>query len=84
MLDMQLLTLQSAFIGSSMALKSFKDEFSLTGHTKQQSDLLSANIVSCYRKWRWTGVDLCATCHARAFMVVQATNAQRRDASLAP
>ncbi|GMK57702.1 hypothetical protein CspeluHIS016_0405360 [Cutaneotrichosporon spelunceum] len=39
----------SAFIGSAMALKSFKDEFKLTSKSKTEFNFLSANIVSCYQ-----------------------------------
>ncbi|KLT46133.1 quinate permease [Cutaneotrichosporon oleaginosum] len=39
----------SAFIGSAMALKSFKDEFGLSTKTKAEFNFLSANIVSCYQ-----------------------------------
>ncbi|BEJ17147.1 hypothetical protein CspHIS471_0605480 [Cutaneotrichosporon sp. HIS471] len=39
----------SAFIGSAMALKSFKDEFNLSSKSKTEFNFLSANIVSCYQ-----------------------------------
>jgi hypothetical protein len=45
--------LQSAFIGTSLALQSFKDEFGLkttTAAERTQFGVLSANIVSTYRK----------------------------------
>jgi hypothetical protein len=44
---------QSAFIGTSLALQSFKDEFGLktgTAEEKARFNDLSANIVSTYRE----------------------------------
>ncbi|KAF8997709.1 quinate permease [Cyathus striatus] len=39
----------SAFIGTSISLKSFKDEFNLVDKTASEFNLLSANIVSLYQ-----------------------------------
>ena len=46
---------QSAFIGTSIALKSFRDEFGLKYSTPaelKELGVLSANIVSTYREWK--------------------------------
>lgn len=47
----------SAFIGGTLALQSFKDEFNLKAPAKSQSqiNLLSANIVSCYQAGAFFG-----------------------------
>ncbi|KAG9767750.1 quinate permease, partial [Aureobasidium melanogenum] len=45
----------SAFIGGTIALASFKDEFRLTEKSSSQVDLLSANIVSCYQAGAFFG-----------------------------
>ena len=45
----------SAFIGTTLALKSFKSEFHLTTLSKTQSNLISANIVSCYQAGAFFG-----------------------------
>jgi hypothetical protein len=42
---------QSAFIGTTIALVSFKEEFNLVKRTAAESAFLSANIVSCYRQF---------------------------------
>lgn len=39
----------SAFIGTSISLASFKSEFSLMSKTATEFDLISANIVSLYQ-----------------------------------
>ncbi|KIW96297.1 uncharacterized protein Z519_03366 [Cladophialophora bantiana CBS 173.52] len=45
----------SAFIGGSIALKSFKDEFHFGDLSKSAVNLLSANIVSCYQAGAFFG-----------------------------
>lgn len=45
----------SAFIGTTIALPSFKTEFGLTTVSKAKSDLISANIVSCYQAGAFFG-----------------------------
>jgi sugar porter (SP) family MFS transporter len=39
----------SAFIGGTIALPAFKQEFNWSQYNKSQSDTISANIVSCYQ-----------------------------------
>jgi len=39
----------SAFIGGTISLPSFQDEFNWAQHSQSQKDTLSANIVSCYQ-----------------------------------
>ncbi|KAJ6145026.1 hypothetical protein N7470_008921 [Penicillium chermesinum] len=39
----------SAFIGTTLALDSFKEEFNFTAMDESATNLLSANIVSCYQ-----------------------------------
>jgi hypothetical protein len=38
----------SAFIGGTIALASFKSEFNWAQYTTDQANTVSANIVSCY------------------------------------
>ncbi|KAL2221126.1 general substrate transporter [Thermoascus aurantiacus ATCC 26904] len=45
----------SAFIGTTLALKSFRDEFKFGEKTKSEVNLLSANIVSCYQAGAFFG-----------------------------
>lgn len=45
----------SAFIGTTLALKSFKDEFHFGTLTPEAEDLLSANIVSTYQAGAFFG-----------------------------
>ena len=45
----------SAFIGTTLALQSFKDEFNFAAMSKSAQDLLSANIVSCYQAGAFFG-----------------------------
>ncbi|KAL9109121.1 MAG: hypothetical protein Q9227_006212 [Pyrenula ochraceoflavens] len=45
----------SAFIGTTIALDSFKSEFGFDNLTKSQVNLLSANIVSCYQAGAFFG-----------------------------
>ncbi len=45
----------SAFIGGTLALGSFKDEFGFDDLSKTQVNLLSANIVSCYQAGAFFG-----------------------------
>lgn len=45
----------SAFIGGSIALTSFKDEFNWKQYSTEQSDLISENIVSCYQAGAFFG-----------------------------
>ena len=45
----------SAFIGGSIALTSFKTEFKLSHLSKKESDLISANIVSVYQAGAFFG-----------------------------
>ena len=45
----------SAFIGGTIALDSFKDEFHFEGLSKSAVALLSANIVSCYQAGAFFG-----------------------------
>lgn len=39
----------SAFIGTTLALTSFKDEFDFAKYSTSEVNLVSANIVSCYQ-----------------------------------
>jgi hypothetical protein len=39
----------SAFIGGSIALTSFKTEFDWARYSTEESDLIPENIVSCYQ-----------------------------------
>ncbi|KAI0018600.1 general substrate transporter [Xylariomycetidae sp. FL0641] len=45
----------SAFIGTTLALPSFKDEFNFDQYSKSEKDLLSANIVSLYQAGAFFG-----------------------------
>lgn len=45
----------SAFIGGTLALESFKDEFNWAQYNGNESDLISANIVSCYQAGAFFG-----------------------------
>jgi sugar porter (SP) family MFS transporter len=45
----------SAFIGGTLALKSFKEEFHFDDLSKSQVNLTSANIVSCYQAGAFFG-----------------------------
>ncbi|KKY15792.1 putative quinate permease [Phaeomoniella chlamydospora] len=45
----------SAFIGTTIALDSFRDEFGLTDVSTEKKNLLSANIVSCYQAGAFFG-----------------------------
>ncbi|KAJ5091794.1 hypothetical protein NUU61_006664 [Penicillium alfredii] len=45
----------SAFIGTTLALDSFKAEFNFAAMTAPEKDLLSANIVSCYQAGAFFG-----------------------------
>lgn len=45
----------SAFIGGTIALQSFKDEFNWAHYDKSEQDLISANIVSCYQAGAFFG-----------------------------
>ncbi|EXJ95027.1 hypothetical protein A1O1_00145 [Capronia coronata CBS 617.96] len=45
----------SAFIGGTLALTSFRDEFGFGDMSKSQVNLLSANIVSCYQAGAFFG-----------------------------
>jgi MFS family permease len=45
----------SAFIGGTLALKSFKDEFDFENKSASEVSLLSANIVSCYQAGAFFG-----------------------------
>lgn len=45
----------SAFIGTTISLTSFQDEFNFGSLSKSQQDLLSANIVSCYQAGAFFG-----------------------------
>ncbi|PMD54095.1 general substrate transporter [Hyaloscypha bicolor E] len=45
----------SAFIGGSIALDSFKTEFNWAQYSKAESDLISENIVSCYQAGAFFG-----------------------------
>ncbi|KAH8779159.1 general substrate transporter [Hyaloscypha sp. PMI_1271] len=45
----------SAFIGGSIALASFKTEFNWAQYSKAESDLISENIVSCYQAGAFFG-----------------------------
>jgi MFS family permease len=45
----------SAFIGGTMALPSFKTEFDWAQYSKSESDLVSANIVSTYQAGAFFG-----------------------------
>ncbi|KAJ5098781.1 hypothetical protein N7532_005782 [Penicillium argentinense] len=45
----------SAFIGTTLSLKSFKDEFNFAALSDSQQDLLSANIVSTYQAGAFFG-----------------------------
>jgi len=45
----------SAFVGGTIALASFKDEFHFERLSKSQINLLSANIVSCYQAGAFFG-----------------------------
>ena len=45
----------SAFIGGSIALASFKTEFNWAQYTPEESDLISENIVSCYQAGAFFG-----------------------------
>lgn len=48
----------SAFIGGTIALDSFKEEFSFAQKPPQEVDLISANIVSCYQAGAFFGAIL--------------------------
>jgi len=45
----------SAFIGGTLALNSFKDEFNWAQYDQSEKDLISANIVSCYQAGAFFG-----------------------------
>ncbi|UPL02715.1 hypothetical protein LCI18_013649 [Fusarium solani-melongenae] len=45
----------SAFIGGTIALDSFKDEFQFENRSTSEVDLLKANIVSCYQAGAFFG-----------------------------
>ena len=45
----------SAFIGTTLSLTSFKDEFDFASRSKSEQDLLSANIVSTYQAGAFFG-----------------------------
>ncbi|CAL5870988.1 uncharacterized protein PFLUO_LOCUS5230 [Penicillium psychrofluorescens] len=45
----------SAFIGTTISLTSFQNEFNFASMSKPQQDLLSANIVSCYQAGAFFG-----------------------------
>lgn len=45
----------SAFIGGTLALTSFKDEFNWAQYDQSEKDLISANIVSCYQAGAFFG-----------------------------
>jgi MFS family permease len=45
----------SAFIGGTLALSSFKDEFGFNDLSKTKVNLLNANIVSCYQAGAFFG-----------------------------
>lgn len=45
----------SAFIGTTLSLTSFKDEFDFASRSKSEQDLLSANIVSTYKAGAFFG-----------------------------
>lgn len=45
----------SAFIGGTLALPSFKDEFGFEELSKEKLNLLNANIVSCYQAGAFFG-----------------------------
>lgn len=45
----------SAFIGTTIALPSFKEEFGFNSLSKAKVNLLSANIVSCYQAGAFFG-----------------------------
>lgn len=45
----------SAFIGTTLALESFEDEFKFNDLDQGEVDLLSANIVSCYQAGAFFG-----------------------------
>jgi MFS family permease len=45
----------SAFIGGTLALKSFKDEFVWTQYTTDQANVITANIVSLYQAGAFIG-----------------------------
>lgn len=45
----------SAFIGGTLALQSFKDEFNWQQYDKNQAALVSANIVSLYQAGAFFG-----------------------------
>ncbi|CAL3970237.1 unnamed protein product [Diplocarpon coronariae] len=45
----------SAFIGGTLALTSFRDEFGFENMSKEAVNLLSANIVSCYQAGAFFG-----------------------------
>ncbi|KAK6364436.1 hypothetical protein LTS17_012201 [Exophiala oligosperma] len=45
----------SAFIGGTMALASFRDDLGFNGLSKSQVNLISANIVSCYQAGAFFG-----------------------------
>lgn len=45
----------SAFIGTTLSLKSFKDEFGFNQMTDSKQNLVSANIVSCYQAGAFFG-----------------------------
>src|SRR3954452_25433525 len=45
----------SAFIGTTLALESFKAEFAFNAMSKATQNLISANIVSCYQAGAFCG-----------------------------
>src|SRR4051794_19768066 len=45
----------SAFIGGTLALPSFKTEFNWDQYDQSEKDLISANIVSCYQAGAFFG-----------------------------
>jgi len=45
----------SAFIGGTLALKSFQSEFNWSQYTTKEADLISENIVSCYQAGAFFG-----------------------------
>jgi MFS family permease len=45
----------SAFIGGTIALTSFKDEFNWAQYSTHEKDLISENIVSCYQAGAFFG-----------------------------
>lgn len=45
----------SAFIGGTLALASFKKEFDWAQYSPEQADLISENIVSCYQAGAFFG-----------------------------